>query len=110
MGPLAVTYALMTNDSDMYRDLNQLRYEREMATFKHVYLVVQGTDEKSCDEELRTQLAKFTDAPEEWTVGSANYSRREVSMGMDGETKISVWELEATLARRTGFVPWSGLE
>lgn len=97
----------MTYDSDY---INERRFEREMSKFKHVFVTVQGVDEKACDTALQVELAKFTDDPDEWTVGQSNYSRREVVTGVDGETKIVVWELEATLARKVGYLPWSGIQ
>lgn len=98
----------MTYDPD--KPVDERRFERESATFKHAYLTVQGVDEDACDKALRAQLETFTDDPDKWIVGSSNYVRRELATGVDGEAKIVVWELEATLACHTGYVPWSGLE
>jgi len=99
----------MTDDSDTPFNLDERRFTRESATFKHVFLTVQGTDEAACDEALKVQLATFATDPDEWISGQRNYSRKEVTTD-DGETKIAVWELDATLAAQTGFTPWSGLE
>ena len=97
----------MTYDSDF---INERRFERESATFKHVYITVQGVDEAACDAALQAQLATFATDPDEWIIGSRSYTRKEVAAGVDGETKIAIWELDATLASRTGYTPWSGLK